>query len=93
METTQRALEIVEKDVTNAKLTVNKDRISIKFPIGTEQEEKEELIKFFLNIVEDGEIKNYPDSLRGSLFKKTGLVIMKRNDKTSFKTFSINDKF
>lgn len=62
-----KRLEIIEKDITRPKLTVAKDRVTIKFPLGTSPEVKCRVLECSDRIVKDLVENNLGEyTLRGS---------------------------
>lgn len=55
-------IEIIDKDITGIRLTVNRERITIKFPLGYER--KAEMTQLLLDVAKKS-ISDY--TLRGSL--------------------------
>ena len=69
-----RILEIIDKDVTNPRLTITQDRITMKFPL--DYANKENVIQAFAIIADQIGFPLY--SLRGALH---GTSIILRRDK------------
>lgn len=78
-----KTLEIVERELVSHRLTVTPTRITIKFCLGTSDEEKRKVKEFFLEVAED--LKGKMLSMRGSL--KEGCLRMENEARTDHKYY------
>lgn len=83
-----KRIEIIEVDSTNTKLTIAKDRITIKFPKETSEERKEYIKTKFLEIAEIH--KDFPYTLRGSVHKKSSITLRYGYDLKPLETHKID---
>lgn len=78
-------IEIIEKDVTKVKLTINPNRITIKYPLGFNDKTKRNKIENFILNEIDNKIKVLNKTYRGT-FDEFGITLMNDNkqDKIRF---------
>lgn len=78
-----RKIEIIERDRKGVKLTIAKDRVTIKFPIGFEN--KEETTQKLLDIANG--VTNTQYTLRGCI--KDNFISLKTSSNVFFKRYEL----
>lgn len=85
----EKHVEEIVKPIVGARLTVTPDRVTMKFPEGTDEEEKAKIRTFFLYVVE--QLKDVTQSWRGNYnpwLDGTPYINMKTNEYKQKRSFT-----
>jgi hypothetical protein len=83
-----KKIEIVDKDVVRPKLTVSKNRVTIKFPLNYDNIEKEELAKKLIEVSK--KMEELSHTLRGRVSNQM-TISMQNSRKEVVYTFDLKE--